>query len=1153
MFSIGVISVIALAYLGVLFAVAWYADKYSKNRASGWIYGLSLGVYCTSWAFYGTTAQAANNGWWLAPTYAGTILLFLFGWQIYTRIARVCRQQQLTSLADFLATRYGQSSRLSGLVSFISVIAIVPYIALQLNATSASITMITDAQRGQSDFFWQDSTFYITLSLALFAILFGARRVRPSEHNPGLMASIAFESVVKLLAFVAVGLFICFGVFDSPAAILEAAQQPHIAAQVQATASPTYVYWVHVLLGLLATLCLPRQFHTAFIEHDNEQQLATARWLFPVYLLLINLFILPIAYAGLVYFQGQDVGYDTFVLALPIAADAPGMSLLAFLGGFSAATSMVIVSTIVLSIMITNDFINQFLLRRSQLSSSHRGLSKFKLLQARRAVIVAVLLLSYASHRILAEGNTLANMGLMSFTLVAQFAPAMIIGLWWSKASCRGAQLGILSGSAIWFYTLLLPSLYTALFGDAPWLSEGPWQIAWLAPTNLLALNLDPLTQAVMLSLGVNTLVYLAVPFISAAQLAERLQSNKFILRSVEERDTNIALSYQDLALLLQRFSEPERATELVDNFFPAARNRWKEQAPAHVEEQVEREMSALIGGASARLILDVAKDEKRQPFEQVAEFVDEASQVLRFNRDLLQATIENIEQGISVVDSDLKLVAWNQSYQEMFAYPQDMLAVGRPVAELIRLNAERGLFEHQDIDIEVTKRIDHLRRGTAYKYRREHNDGRVFEMQGNPLPGGGFVTTYTDITDFVRQQRELEQANLNLEEKIAARTSELVTTNHALAAAKRQAEQATESKTRFFAAASHDLLQPFNAASLFCSLMSEKAQGTELSELADNIRNSLASAEDLLSSILQLTKLESGSFKVNSTDFALSSLLEPLANEYGALAHEKGLAFKMHGAQVQLKTDKALLKRVLSNLLSNAIRYTESGEIRVICESHEGQLSIMVEDTGAGIAKQDQELIFEEFKQLQGKEQAQGLGLGLAISQRICSVLGINLTLGSQLGKGTQFTLTLACFELTEAAESASAEPRHVDNQLAGVRIWLLDNDENVLSALSQVLNNWGCSVATARNQGELAQLMEQQHADILIADYQLDDGVTGLEVIAALGLESMAIMINTANHDEAIRERVSDCGYPLLYKPLKTPALKRMLKKLRTQSAKN
>lgn len=1144
MFSIGVISLIALAYLGVLFAVAWYADKFSKNRSSGWVYGLSLGVYCTSWAFYGTTAQAANNGWWLAPTYAGTILLFIFGWQIYTRIAQVCRQQQLTSLADFLATRYGQSSRLSGLVSFISVIAIVPYIALQLNATSASITMLTDMQRGQSDYFWQDSTFYITLTLALFAILFGARRVRPSEHNPGLMTSIAFESVVKLLAFIAVGLFICFGVFDSPKEIFLAAQQPEIAAQVQATASPTYVYWVHVLLGLLATLCLPRQFHTAFIEHDNEKQLATARWLFPLYLILINLFILPIAYAGLVYFQGQDVGYDTFVLALPIAADAPAMSLLAFLGGFSAATSMVIVSTIVLSIMITNDFINQFLLRRSQLSSSHRGLSKFKLLQARRAVIVAILLLSYASHRILAEGNTLANMGLMSFTLVAQFAPAMIIGLWWSKASCRGAQLGILSGSALWFYTLLLPTL---LGGDAIWLNQGPWDIAWLAPTDLFSLGLDPLTQAVLLSLGMNTLVYLAVPFFSSAQLAERLQSNKFILRNVVERDTNIALSYQDLALLLQRFSEPERATELVEKYFPVARNRWKEQAPVSVEERVEREMSALIGGASARLILDVAKDEKRQPFEQVAEFVDEASQVLRFNRDLLQATIENIEQGISVVDSDLKLVAWNQGYQEMFGYPQDVLAVGRPVAELIRLNAQRGLFEHQDIDVEVNKRIEHLRRGTAYKYRREHNDGRVFEMQGNPLPGGGFVTTYTDITDFVRQQRELEQANMNLEEKIAARTSELVTTNHALAAAKRQAEFATESKTRFFAAASHDLLQPFNAASLFCSLMSEKAQGTELAELANNIRNSLASAEDLLSSILQLTKLESGSFKVNCSDFALASLLEPLASEYGALAQEKGLAFKMQGCEVMLKTDKALLKRVLSNLLSNAIRYTEQGEIRVLCECHDNQLSIMVEDTGAGIAKQDQELIFEEFKQLHGKEQAQGLGLGLAISQRICNVLDITMTLGSQLGKGTQFTLTLPYFEQTVADVVAPIEQRNADNQLAGIHIWLLDNDENVLSALSQVLKNWGCQIDIARNESELRELKAKGLADILIADYQLDDGVTGLEVIEALGIGDMAIMINTANHDEAIRERVSDCGYPLLYKPLKTPALKRMLKRLK------
>ncbi|MFC3034867.1 PAS-domain containing protein [Pseudoalteromonas fenneropenaei] len=1144
MFSIAVISLIAVAYLGVLFTVAWLADKQTKIKASATVYALSLGVYCTSWAFFGTTAQAAHNGWWLAPTYAGTMLLFVFGWRVYTRIATICRQQQLTSMADFIATRYGQSSSLSGLVSLISVIAVVPYIALQLNATSASIQLLTQVEYREAPAFWQDSTFYITLLLALFAVLFGTRRLRPSEHNPGLMTTIAFESVVKLVAFCVVGVFVCYGLFDSPQQIFQQAEAAGITERVVLQASPNYVYWLHVLLGVLATLCLPRQFHTAFIEQGSDRQLARARWLFPLYLLLINLFILPIAYAGLVYFQGQEVGYDTFVMALPMAAEQPWVALLAFLGGFSAATSMVIVSSIVLSIMITNDFINQFLLRRSQLSSRHRGLSKNTLLHARRWVIFAILLLSYASHRVLADGNTLANMGLMSFALVAQFAPAMVIGLWWRKASCLGAQLGILSGTAIWFYTLLLPTLYTNLAGAAPWLTQGPWQIAWLAPKDLFLLGLDELSQSVLLSLGVNTAVYLLVPWFASARLAERLQSNKFILNVAEEKLTATQLSYQDLAHLLQRFSDQQSAQSLVEQYFPSEKSHWKQPAPAATEALVEREMSALVGGASARLILQVAKDEKAQPLEQVAEFVDEASQVLRFNRDLLQATIENIEQGVSVVDSELQLVAWNQKYRLMFAYPEDALYIGRPVAELIRYNAERQLFPYQDLEADIHKRLDYLRQGSAYRFRREHHDGRVFEMQGNPLPGGGFVTTYTDITEFVRQQQALQQANLSLEEKIQARTQALTEANQLLEQANREAKRATESKTRFFAAASHDLLQPFNAASLFCALMSERAQGTELATLSDNIKSSLASAEDLLSSILELTKLDAGAFKVSTARFASLSLLRPLCTEYQALAQSKGLTFVTELCEVTLHTDKALLKRIISNLLSNAIRYTEQGEVRLRLERHGDALSILVEDTGIGIAKQDQEAIFQEFKQISEKAHGQGLGLGLAISKRMCDLLGIKLVLGSEVGKGTQFTLLLPCQDPIAEKRPEELAENTPDNTLAGLRVWLLDNDTNALAALQQLLRNWGCEVAVARDGKALQALHAHQQADLLIADYQLDGGITGLQVIAELGLE-LPIIINTADHDEVIREKITDAGFPLLYKPLKAPALKRLLKR--------
>lgn len=1148
MFSIWSVSLLALLYLALLFIIAWWADKYKPKRFRALFYSLTLGVYCTSWAFFGTTAQAANHGWWLAPTYAGTLILFLFGWRLYCRVAQICRDEKLTSLADFIASRYGQSSSLSGLVSFISVIAIVPYISLQLSATSESIAMLT-GEEVSSGGFWQDSTFYIMLLLALFAVLFGARRPRPSEHNPGLVASMAFESLVKLAAFISVGLFVCFGLFDSPLALWQQAQSTKAEGRLSFEVDSGYIYATHTLLGVLAMFCLPRQFHMQFIEPGGEGHLSTARWLFPLYLILINLFILPIAVAGLLWFGKEQVAPDSFVLALPMAVENHAVSLMVFLGGFSAATSMVIVSAIVLSIMITNDFINQFILRRSSLASGSRGLSQNALLQARRAVIFALLLLSYFTHRILADTNSLAMVGLMSFSLVAQFAPALIIGLWWRQASCLGAQLGIASGSLVWFYTLLLPNLVIGAVGYQPWLDNGPFGVQALAPRDLLGLGLDDITQSMLLSLGLNLMVYILLPVLRPAGLAERLQSSKFVISRDDRREgvPKASLSFHDLAALLKRFGEADSASQLVASEFPLDPNHWKADAPVRTEQLVERELAAMVGGASARLIIDAAKDEKHQGLEQVAEFVDEAREVLRFNRDLLQSTIENIQQGISVVDSQLRLVAWNQGYKDMFLYPDEALYIGRPVEEIIRLNAHRGMFRGEDPEQEIAKRLDYLRQGSAYKYQRTHSNGRVYEMQGNPLPGGGFVTTYTDVTDFVSQQRQLEHVNASLEEKVNQRTRALTQANRELSNAKRVAEQATESKTRFFAAASHDLLQPFNAASLFCSLMSDKARGSELETLADNIRSSLGSAEELLSSILELTKLNAGAFKVNVSEFPLRQIIDPLRHEYQALAAQKGIGFHLESQEVLLNTDKALLKRVLRNLLSNAIRYTEQGEVRLKTYLENGLLSLIVEDTGIGIAKEDQLTIFEEFKQLGSRGNAEGLGLGLAITKRICDLLDIPLLLGSQVGTGTQFTLLLQCKSLPGAVAAVKPKTLESESDFAGLRVWLVDNDQTVLEALGQVMGSWGCEIEKATGAEQLAELQARLPLpQLLIVDYQLDAGLTGVELLASQGLSGLPVIINTANQAESIREQVSDAGFPLLYKPLKLPALRRSIKRL-------
>ncbi|ATD00186.1 PAS domain-containing hybrid sensor histidine kinase/response regulator [Pseudoalteromonas spongiae] len=1141
MLTIWSVSAIAFVYLALLFAIAYVSEKYKFQSFKSMVYGLTLAVYCTSWSFYGTTAQAANNGWWLAPTYVGSLLLFIFGWQVYLKISEICQTHKITSISDFIATRYGQSSSLASLITTISVFAIIPYISLQLSAISQSTQLIAGSAETQS--IWHDGTFYITLVLAIFAMLFGANKLRPNAHNLGLMNSIAFESLVKLFAFLAIGLYVCFELFESPTALLHSAKSAGLQQQVADHGSANYVYISHMILGVLAMLCLPRQFHVSFVERDDKTDIKKARWIFPIYLLLLNICTLPIGYAGLLLLEPQSVASDTFVLALPLAFENQTLAMVAYLGGFSAAISMVILAAIVLSVMITNDIINPLLLTKNKEKSAAVGLSPTGILRARKAVILGVLIASYFCHKLLSGTNSLANVGLMSFTLVAQFAPALLLGLVWRGASRKAAKYAILTGFAVWVYALFLPSVATSLNWQSAWLVAGPLGLQFLAPADLLGLGLDSISQTLLLSLTFNTVVFVYISLKRGAEVAEQLQAEKFVF-SVEQQHANNTkhqLSVDELSRLLLRFVDGATGKQIIQQYFPLAITGWQKPASMELESLVAREMAAVIGGSSANLVLTAAKNKHGQ-LSEVATIVDEASQVLKFNRDLLQSTIENVNQGISVVDGDLNLVAWNSVYQTMFNYPDNALYIGRPIADIIRFNAERGLFKASDIESEIAKRLAFLKTGSAYKYQRAHQNGRVFEMQGNPLPSGGFVTTFSDVTEFVNTQDALKEANTNLEQKVNERTHELMQANLELA-------QATESKTRFFAAASHDLLQPFNAASLFCSVMEEKSQGSEYAELASNIKNSLTSAEDLLSSILELTKLESGSLKIEKSEFSIAKLITPLSAEFSALAYEKGLIFTSQFDDVTVSSDRTLLRRVAQNLLSNAVRYTQSGEVSLSAEKVGKQLVLSVKDTGPGIAAEDQTLIFQEFKQLDGHDKAQGLGLGLAITKRISDALNLDLTLRSNIGSGAQFSISLPLVVENKNRQEFTPTPVNTEQtaSFVGLTVWLIDNDETVLQALAKRLQTWGCNVQTATNKAQLTALKEKNVLPMLIiADYHLDDGVTGVELLDECGLDHLPCIINTAEHDESVRELISDAGYPLLYKPVKAPALKRLIKKL-------
>ena len=1145
--GLATIAAISLVYLLILFSVGRFGRRITaRHPLAPWIFSFALSIYCTSWAFYGVTAQAAVNGWWIPPTYIGSFILFWFGFKLIARIAIACRRYRITSVADFIATRFGHSRSLAVLITLILIMAVIPYIALQLHAVSTSINTLVQAEVGQH--WYTDTGFYVSLWMAVFALLFVSKSARAHQPNPGLMTAIAFESLIKLLALLAIGCFVVFGMFDGFASIFDSAAVDPAISKLRQQALPMHAYWLHALLGFFATLCLPRQFHVSFVENQKLSHLRSARWIFPLYLLLMSIFTLPLALAG-VMLLGNDVNIDVVVLQLPLAANRTDIALLAYLGGFSAATSMVVVATVVLGIMITNELLAPFIYRSSQLQQERQN--RVKVATLRRSAMLTVMALGFVYYRFIGTETGLAQLGLMAFALVAQLAPALILGLLSRKVNRQGAIAGVLSGAIVWAYILLFPEVSRAGLIGSNWLSEGPFGLSWLAPQQLFGWQADPLSLGVLLSLSVNCLMVLLVSQFSSTRVSEWLESGRFLRAQLshDHNRRNLQLSVQDCFLLVKRFAGEKEARRLLLRNLKDQNPTQNQLAPLNLVQAAERSLAAVVGGASMRLIMDAAGKHAQLPMETVERFVDEASQVFQFNQALLLSTIDNISQGISVVDADLRLIAWNQRYIDMFSYPPGMVEVGKPVADVIRFNLQRGLIDSENINQEISKRLSFLRQGSSYKFQRQQQDGRVLEMQGNPLPGGGFVTTYTDVSSFIEVQTQLEQSNTLLEQRVSERTYELQQLNQQLQQTQQQLEASTAAKTRFFAAASHDLMQPFNAAALFAGLLRQQSTTPELRQLSNNLTNSLNSAEELLTAILDLTKLDSGVIKAHSQTVAVSQLLDDIGRDAAALAAEKGLQFRIYSSKLSVSTDRKLVKRVIQNLLSNAVRYTAEGKIILGVKRAKQYLQIKVIDTGVGIAAADQQRIFEEFQQGSQPDQ-KGLGLGLAIALRISDILGHKLSVQSVPGKGSCFSLMLP-LATTPALSTVVALPSSdISASFAGKKVLLLDNEAHLLSAVSALLSSWQCQVTAVSQPGDaLAAIRQGLKPDLCLFDYHLDNAATGVAVAEQLASHfaiNVPVIIHSADHDQNIREQALNSGFYFLLKPLKPAALKRLFQRL-------
>ena len=750
MLSAPLVLAASFAYLLTLFGVAHWADRRAQAGRSvignAWVYTLSMGVYCTAWTYFGSIGRAASSGLWFLPIYLGPTLAMLLAGSLLRKMIRIARSYRITSIADFIASRYGKSRLLAALVTLIALVGILPYVALQLKAIASGLTVLTGTQGGSGPW-WSDSTLYIALALAGFTVAFGTRHLDTSERHEGMVAAIAFESVVKLLAFLAIGVFVCWGLFDGPGDIFaRAAAQPALKALSGLGAESKFAggqWFALTLLAMLSVIFLPRQFQVMVVENVNERHVRRATWAFPAYLLLINLFVLPIALGGLLHFGVGGADPETFVLSLPLANAQPALALVAFIGGLSAATGMVIVEAIAVSTMVSNDLVMPLLLRWQR--GSERDLSVLPL-AVRRGVIVALLLLGYLYFRIAGEAYALVSIGLISFAAVAQFAPVLLGGMYWKGGTRAGALAGLATGFALWAWTLLLPSIAKSGWMDKGFVADGPFGIALLRPEQLLGLTgLDSLTHALLWSLLANAALYVAVSLAREPSTREAAQAQLFVdvfrREPAAGRATPVfwrgRARLAELQQLAARFLGAEAAQRLFTDW---ARRRGIVsvqyiEPDAQLVQHVETQLAGAIGSGSAHAVVAAVVEEEPLAPGDILRMADEASQVRALNRQLEDLDRQK-DDFMSSVTHELRTPLTSiRAFAELMRDDPDMAAeqrqqfLGLVVGEAERLSRlvnqvldmakiESGHAEWRNDEIDLRELVAHAVQTTAEVFR---------------------------------------------------------------------------------------------------------------------------------------------------------------------------------------------------------------------------------------------------------------------------------------------------------------------------------------------------------------------------------------------------------------------------------------------------
>ena len=1099
---------VVVIYALCLFAFASWAEGHSnaslKRRLRVPAYALALAVYCTSWTYYGAVGSAVADGWSYLPIYLGPILVFVFGHTFLRKLIDAVKSDGANSISEFIGGRFGKSQSVAALVTILALLGSIPYLALQLRSLGTTYTLISgggDASTAMG---------VAAVGLTLFTMVYGTRRYEAASRNDAVLFAVGFESLLKLGALLVAGVVaITLIVQSDPASAI------HGISQLSRNFEPANIgvdFFVITLLSMAAIVCLPRQFYVTVIEAESSADITRARWPFVAYMVATLLVVLPISAAGLSLLP-SDTRPDLYVLQLPLSQELTLPTLLIFLGGFSAATAMVLVETIALSTMISNDLIAPILVRSDRLKGE--GDLGRALLTTRRLAMAAIMLAALGWALGIADNQRLASIGLVAFAAMAQFAPALILAVLGNNRDASAAKAGLLTGLVVWIYTLAMPQM----LGEN-WL--GGLQGTFADPHALLGIDgLSPLSHGAVWSIGANLVAFSLVTM-------RRVQAGALpgLLRN-SYPDAAPVSTIDELKAVVARFVGPEAALDAFDGL------SGETMIDRANTRKAERLIAAVVGLPSARAVVRSALYGSNLTHEEVSRILDDTGQSLRFSKGLLAATLENIDPGVSVVDRELNIVAWNSQYLELFEYPAGMVKVGTPVAELIRYNAERGECGPGEVEAHVEKRLGHMRNGLAHSFERVRPDGRVLKTVGGPMPSGGYVMCFTDVTAEAQALAALERARIELETRVAERTSDLQAANAALS-------QADSEKTRFLAAASHDLLQPIHASRLFAAALRRQMPATQ-GDILGKLDRSIESADTLLRALLDISRLDAGGVTPELKPVAVRAMLVEMVETFAPLAREKGLTIRIGPGDAVIQTDAGLLRSIIQNYLSNAIRYTEQGGIIIGTRRRGNMVRIDVIDSGPGIPVNKQQQIFREFERLANTTEG-GIGLGLAIVERTARVLGARISLRSREGHGSRFSISLPVSERQPEAAAAVIPSRDPENARR-LSILVVDDDLANREAMESYLLALGHSPTLAASAQEA--LTQPKEFDVALIDFNLGDSKDGLWLIDRLrNINHHArYALVTATRSDEYAMRPEFAGVSVLNKPVSADDLARWL----------